>query len=882
MALTLKDNFKLTVNKPNFDRDIYQTKADMKAVRSTRMPEMFIASCVEDGKVYLYNKKNEDDPDTGKWRILTGATSVVTPGGQTITVDTSVTETSENPVSSKAVWTAIQAVKNAGGESVSVEANIEVPEDTQTEVLKTVKIGDKYYNASVMSQAEKTLLEAKITAEEGTRLAKDTELEGKIALKADVTALDAKADKTELETVKTTLDGKADKASLESYSAKTELDAVKAALETKADKTLLADYSTKTELNTVKTAFNNLVSYKNADDSNLAAEVTTRAAKDAEGAEKAKGSEAVLQAYNNADTEHYSKITAGMNPDTKKPFASLLASENGQYAGIEADSANVTVFGNLQNSAKKAYATKEDVAGSVGSLETKIQAKASLSDIEGTYAKKTDIANFATREELETGISTVEAGSASLKTEIGKIWIKTLYGGNQTGIYVDDAVVLSDGNIVASGHQNSSSNPRYLVSKDSGASWTFGTVASVGSLGRLLVIDDSTIIAGGKNNTGIKYSDARNIYWVKTNITTGEWSLAVNSGDSKKIVAVYCGGGVESGYLGIRYSVDGGKTWQASSNTNGNFAAVTYSKGVFAAFGTGFTQGVWYSVDNGATWTQSARNSDSAIDYTVFVSKSGVIFYSSETSGSPSTRTGVWKSTDGGKSWKQTKLTNKKVYNITELSDGTLVGSDYYSTDGGDSWTASTYDEVYTDMQGSIIRISDDNLLLSKLGSGAVWQSTDKGRSWKKISKATAYYLYSGKDFVLAFDGDGVLKSSGAQTFAKIGNDGSFDIGFGAAALTTFSGMKMVVLSGTYTGSDLDGFAEKLGVTKTNGGDLYIIGTVLNDSTVLVNPKLSYASNAYGAVSFKLNYTLGSSSSGTSIGSVFKANGLLCKSAASL
>lgn len=842
MALTLKDNFKLTVNKPNFDRDIYQTKADMKAVRNTRMPEMFIASCVEDGKVYLYNKKNEDDAETGKWRVLTGATSVVTPGGQTITVDTSVTESSENPVSSKAVWAAIEAVKNAGGETVSVEANVEAPEGTQTEVLKTVKIGGKYYNASVMGQAEKTLLEAKITAEEGTRLAKDTELEGKIALKADSAALDGKADKT-----------------------------------------ALADYSTKAELDTVKAAFNNLVAYKNADDNNLAAEVTTRAAKDAEGADKAKGSEAVLQAYSNADTEHYSKITAGMSPDTKKPFASLLASENGQYAGIEADSANVTVFGNLQNSAKKAYATKEDISGSVSSLETKIQAKASLSDIEGTYAKKTDIANFATREELETGISTVEAGSASLKTEIGKVWTKTLCGENKTGVYVDDAVVLSDGTIVASGFIGSSAaDARCIVSRDNGKTWSLNSLGSNTGLGKLLALSDDMILSGGANNVGIKYSIDKGNSWSYTNIRNGVWSLAVSSDDSKKIVAVYCGGGVESSYLGIRYSVDGGKTWQASSNTNGNFTAVTYSKGVFAAFGTGFTQGVWCSVDNGATWTQTARNSDNAIDYTVFVSKSGVIFYSSMTSGSPSTQTGVWKSTDGGKSWKQTKLIDKKVYNITELSDGTLVGSNYYSVDGGDSWTASTYDEAYSDSQGSMIRLSDDNLLLSKVGYSVVWRSTDKGRSWKKTGRASAYYLYSGKDFVFAFDGDGVYRSSGSQTFAKIGDDGSFDIGLNAGTLTTFSGMKMVVLSGTYTESDLNNFAQNLGVTKTSGGDLYIIGTVSNDSAILVNPKLSYVGNAYGTVSLKLNYTLGSSSSGTSIGSVFKANGFLCKSAGSL
>lgn len=68
--MNIKSNFTYNGSQPNFTRDIYQTKADMKAAKATRLPQMYVASCLEDGNVYVYNKSNEDDPETGKWRIL--------------------------------------------------------------------------------------------------------------------------------------------------------------------------------------------------------------------------------------------------------------------------------------------------------------------------------------------------------------------------------------------------------------------------------------------------------------------------------------------------------------------------------------------------------------------------------------------------------------------------------------------------------------------------------------------------------------------------------------------------------------------------------------------------------------------------------------------
>lgn len=55
---------------PNFARDTFATFAEMKAMSKKKMPQMLITTCQEDGKVYVYNKANEDDATLGYWRPL--------------------------------------------------------------------------------------------------------------------------------------------------------------------------------------------------------------------------------------------------------------------------------------------------------------------------------------------------------------------------------------------------------------------------------------------------------------------------------------------------------------------------------------------------------------------------------------------------------------------------------------------------------------------------------------------------------------------------------------------------------------------------------------------------------------------------------------------
>lgn len=70
MAIALGDNLRLNKAVPDFERQQYETVADMKAVKDLRMPEMYLAYCLETQKVYLYKKSNTVDATFGKWRLF--------------------------------------------------------------------------------------------------------------------------------------------------------------------------------------------------------------------------------------------------------------------------------------------------------------------------------------------------------------------------------------------------------------------------------------------------------------------------------------------------------------------------------------------------------------------------------------------------------------------------------------------------------------------------------------------------------------------------------------------------------------------------------------------------------------------------------------------
>lgn len=68
--MIVKESFENNTINPDFTRSMFNTVAEMKAVPKKTMPYVYIATCKETGKAYIYNKNNEIDETLGLWREL--------------------------------------------------------------------------------------------------------------------------------------------------------------------------------------------------------------------------------------------------------------------------------------------------------------------------------------------------------------------------------------------------------------------------------------------------------------------------------------------------------------------------------------------------------------------------------------------------------------------------------------------------------------------------------------------------------------------------------------------------------------------------------------------------------------------------------------------
>jgi len=96
MAIKLGDNINYAGVKPDFVRQQYATFEEMLAVRDNTMPPLYLAYCLEDRNIYKYDKENEVDPITGKFRLYQS-------GGGGGTVDTEMSDESTNAVQNKVI-----------------------------------------------------------------------------------------------------------------------------------------------------------------------------------------------------------------------------------------------------------------------------------------------------------------------------------------------------------------------------------------------------------------------------------------------------------------------------------------------------------------------------------------------------------------------------------------------------------------------------------------------------------------------------------------------------------------------------------------------------------------------------------------------------------
>ena len=57
------------------DSRLTLSKAEMLAIKDDLMPTVYLAVCKDDNSIYIYNKDNSVDPETGKFRVYAGGNS---------------------------------------------------------------------------------------------------------------------------------------------------------------------------------------------------------------------------------------------------------------------------------------------------------------------------------------------------------------------------------------------------------------------------------------------------------------------------------------------------------------------------------------------------------------------------------------------------------------------------------------------------------------------------------------------------------------------------------------------------------------------------------------------------------------------------------------
>ena len=57
------------------DSRLTLSKAEMLTIKDSLMPAVYLAVCKDDNAIYIYNKDNSVDPETGKFRVYISGSS---------------------------------------------------------------------------------------------------------------------------------------------------------------------------------------------------------------------------------------------------------------------------------------------------------------------------------------------------------------------------------------------------------------------------------------------------------------------------------------------------------------------------------------------------------------------------------------------------------------------------------------------------------------------------------------------------------------------------------------------------------------------------------------------------------------------------------------
>lgn len=162
MAIIVADNFQYLAQKPLDGRLKYDTVADMVAMSGSSLYDGTLAYVKATQKYYSYDSTNESDSTLGKWRELST--------GATITVDSVLSDTSENPVQNKVITATLDNKVDADEIGVAngiaeLDANGKVPSSQLPSYVDDIIEG--YYNTTDGKFYEESTYTTEITGEAG-------------------------------------------------------------------------------------------------------------------------------------------------------------------------------------------------------------------------------------------------------------------------------------------------------------------------------------------------------------------------------------------------------------------------------------------------------------------------------------------------------------------------------------------------------------------------------------------------------------------------------------------------------------------------------------------------------------------------------------------
>lgn len=66
------------------DSRLTLSKTEMLTIKDSLMPAVYLAVCKDDNAIYIYNKDNSVNPETGKFRVYAGGSSSEIPSSSNV------------------------------------------------------------------------------------------------------------------------------------------------------------------------------------------------------------------------------------------------------------------------------------------------------------------------------------------------------------------------------------------------------------------------------------------------------------------------------------------------------------------------------------------------------------------------------------------------------------------------------------------------------------------------------------------------------------------------------------------------------------------------------------------------------------------------------